>query len=96
MIAPEQIIMDDDSDMPKPEAKVYKKYLNYKDYFYAEVEVCYVLRVRDKELAAGCAADHYWNTVRCGSSSLMENQMKVLVPLELVTIQFNAAVSNYD
>ena len=70
--------------------------ITYKDYFYAEVEVCYVLRVRDKELAAGCAADHYWNTVRCGSSSLMDNQMTVLVPLELVTIQFNAAVSNYD
>lgn len=33
MIAPEQIIMDDDSDMPKPEAKVYKKYLKVTDKF---------------------------------------------------------------
>ena len=32
-IAPEQIVMDDDSDMPKPETKVYKKYLKVSDKF---------------------------------------------------------------
>ena len=32
-IAPEQIIIDDDSDMPKPETKVYKKYLKVTDKF---------------------------------------------------------------
>ena len=67
--------------------------ITYKDYFYSEVEVCYVLRVREKEFAAGCTADNYWSTVCCGSSSLMEKQMSVLVPLELFTIQFNAIVN---
>jgi hypothetical protein len=32
-IAPEEIITDDDSDMPQPETKVYKKYLRVTDKF---------------------------------------------------------------
>ena len=67
--------------------------ITYKDFFYAEVEVCYILRIRDTKLAADCTADRYWNTVRCKSSSLKESLMSVLVPLELVSIQFNATVT---
>ena len=32
-IAPEEIVTDDDSDMPQPETKVYKKYLRVTDKF---------------------------------------------------------------
>lgn len=69
--------------------------ISYKDYFYAEVTVCYILRVRDTKLAAGCTADRYRNTVTCGTSSFKENRMTVLVPLELQTITFSATVDDY-
>lgn len=70
--------------------------ISYKDYFYAKVTVCYILRVRDAQLAAGCTADRYWNTVRYGSSFFRENRMDILVPLELTTIQFDATVDSYE
>lgn len=70
--------------------------ITYKESFYAEVEVCYILRVRDTKLAAGCTADRYWNTVSCESSSMMGGIMSVLVPLELVTIKFSASVGDYN
>ena len=69
--------------------------ISYKDYFYAEVTVYYILRVRDTKLAAGCTADRYRNTVTCGTSSFKENRMTVLVPLELQTITFSATVDDY-
>lgn len=68
----------------------------YKDYFYAEVSVCYMLRVRDTKLAAGCTADRYWNTVSFGSTSYREEYVTVLVPLELHTISFDATVDSYS
>ena len=70
--------------------------VSYMDYFYVEVTVCYMLRVRDTKLAADCTADRYWNTVRYGSSFFRENRMDILVPLELTTIQFDAIVDSYE
>lgn len=66
--------------------------ISYKDYFYAEVEVCYILRIRDTYLASTCSADRYWNTVRFGSSNHMNSLIIIFVPLELITIQFGATV----
>lgn len=68
----------------------------YKDYFNAEVSVCYMLRVRDTKLAVECTTDHYWNTVSFCSTSYREEYISVLVPLELHTISFNAAVDAYS
>ena len=68
----------------------------YKDYFNAEVSVFYMLRVRDTKLAVECTADRYWNTVSFGSTSYREEYISVLVPLELHTISFNAAVDAYS
>ena len=53
-IAPEDIVMDDDSDMPKPETKVYKKYLRVSDKFMRLFEKCvgglpYDSIIRNKE-----------------------------------------------
>ena len=39
-IDPKQIVMDDDSDMPKPETKVYKKYLKVSDKFMRMFNQC--------------------------------------------------------
>ena len=68
----------------------------YKDYFYAEVTVSYILRVRDTKLAAGCTTDRCKRTVTCATSSHKENRMSVLVPLELRTIAISATVDDYD
>ena len=68
----------------------------YKDYFYAEVTVSYILRVRDTKLAAGCMTDRCKRTVTCATSSHKENRMSVLVPLELRTIAISATVDDYD
>lgn len=68
----------------------------YKDYFYAEVTVSYILRVRDTKLAAGCMTDRCKRTVTCATSSRKENRMSVLVPLELRTIAISATVDDYD
>ena len=67
----------------------------YKDYFYVEVDVCYVLRVRDDKLASGCTLDHYWCKAVYGSTNVMETEMNMLVPLELTTICFHATVDAY-
>lgn len=67
----------------------------YKDYFYVEVNVCYVLRVRDDKLAAGCTLDHYWCKAVYSSTNMMETEMRMLVPLELTTICFHATVDTY-
>lgn len=53
-IDPKQIVMDDDSDMPKPETKVYKKYLKVTDKFMRMFNQCvgqlpYNTVVRNKE-----------------------------------------------
>lgn len=66
--------------------------ISYKDYFYAEITVIYVLRVKDTKQAA---TDHYTVKAVCGSSNYKENKMTVLVPLELQTITFTATVDNY-
>lgn len=68
----------------------------YKNYFYAEVTVCYVLRVKDNKLATGCTKSRFKNTVKCSSDRAGENNMSVLVTLELSTVQFDATVGNYE
>lgn len=66
--------------------------ITYKNCFYAEVAVFYILRIRDTYLASACSADRYSNTISCGSDDQTGNQISILVPLELKTIRFNAVV----
>ena len=63
----------------------------YKDSFMTEITVCYLLRVRDTEKIG--KADHYQNTVRYKSENKGVWRENITVPLELVTIDFNAAVA---
>ena len=69
---------------------------SYRDYFYVEVNVCYMLRVRDTKLAAGCTADRYWCKKVGGSTNFREKSMNILVPLELHTIYFDATVDGWS
>lgn len=66
-------------------------YVIYKDSFMTEITVCYLLRVRDTEKIG--KADHYQNTVRYKSENKGIWRENITVPLELVTIDFNAAVA---
>lgn len=63
----------------------------YKDSFMTEITICYLLRVRDTEKIG--EADHYQNTVRYSSDSKGIWRENITVPLELTTIDFNAAVA---
>lgn len=67
----------------------------YKEHFYAEVTVCYILRVRDPKLAEGCTAVRYRHTVKCESSNIKGNRINILVPLDLMTVQLDATVDSY-
>ena len=68
---------------------------SYRDCFYAEVNICYMLRVRDTKLAAGCTVDRYWCKVSGGSTNLREKSVEMLAPLELHTIYFDATVDGW-
>jgi hypothetical protein len=63
----------------------------YKDSFMTEITVCSLLRERDTEKIGN--ADHYQNTVRYKSENKGIWRENITVPLELVTIDFNAAVA---
>lgn len=64
----------------------------YMNNFHIEASVCFILRVRETRLAAECTADRYWNTVSYDSDGSRIDNLDILVPLKLCTIQFDAVV----
>ena len=66
----------------------------YESSFRAEVTVCYILRVSDTMLVTNSSADQCWKTVKFNSIGLRGagEVINIVVPLNLVTMTFNAAI----
>lgn len=69
---------------------------SYKEYFYAEVEVFFMLRIKDNNQVSKCFSNRYSNTVKFGSTSYKEENMNVVVPLELTTVKVKATVDDWS
>lgn len=70
--------------------------ISYMYYFTAEITVYFILRVKDSNLAQGYTQSRYRVTSMCYSNNVKDNSLNVLVPLELTTVKFDAAVDGYE